>query len=138
MANYLYSAKNDAFFPTAFIDSYSEFDLSDAIEVDDSVYLEFINPPHGKVRSPGSDGLPEWVDIPPQTKKQAIEQAEYMVQTLMAEATVLMAPLQDADDIGEATDDELSKLKSWKKYRVMLNRIDTSLAPDIEWPQKPE
>ncbi|MBA0900655.1 tail fiber assembly protein, partial [Escherichia coli] len=21
----------------------------------------------------------------------------------------------------------------WKKYRVLLNRVDTSVAPDIEW-----
>ncbi|MBJ6787901.1 tail fiber assembly protein, partial [Escherichia coli] len=22
---------------------------------------------------------------------------------------------------------------AWKKYRVLLNRVDTSVAPDIEW-----
>ncbi|WP_161598535.1 tail fiber assembly protein, partial [Yersinia bercovieri] len=26
----------------------------------------------------------------------------------------------------------------WKTYRVLLNRIDTSKAPDIEFPQPPE
>ncbi|EHW7221068.1 tail fiber assembly protein, partial [Escherichia coli] len=25
----------------------------------------------------------------------------------------------------------------WKKYRVLLNRVDTSTAPDIEWPALP-
>ncbi|OKT75363.1 phage tail protein, partial [Escherichia coli] len=25
-------------------------------------------------------------------------------------------------------------LEAWKKYRVLLNRVDTSTAPDIEWP----
>ncbi|EKK0235785.1 tail fiber assembly protein, partial [Escherichia coli] len=25
----------------------------------------------------------------------------------------------------------------WKKYRVLLNRIDTSTAPDIVWPEIP-
>ncbi|EOA1639273.1 tail fiber assembly protein, partial [Escherichia coli] len=25
----------------------------------------------------------------------------------------------------------------WKKYRVLLNRVDTSTAPDIEWPTSP-
>ncbi|HAL6146605.1 TPA: tail fiber assembly protein, partial [Escherichia coli] len=24
-----------------------------------------------------------------------------------------------------------------KKYRVLLNRVDTSLSPDIEWPSQP-
>ncbi|EMG9853476.1 tail fiber assembly protein, partial [Escherichia coli] len=28
-------------------------------------------------------------------------------------------------------------LEAWKKYRVLLNRIDTSTAPDIEWPEIP-
>ncbi|EMB2912889.1 tail fiber assembly protein, partial [Escherichia coli] len=23
--------------------------------------------------------------------------------------------------------------EAWKKYRVLLNRVDTSVAPDIEW-----
>ncbi|WP_161598542.1 tail fiber assembly protein, partial [Yersinia bercovieri] len=26
----------------------------------------------------------------------------------------------------------------WKTYRVLLNRIDTSKAPDIEWPVAPK
>ncbi|EHX1465520.1 tail fiber assembly protein, partial [Escherichia coli] len=25
----------------------------------------------------------------------------------------------------------------WKKYRVLLNRVDTSTAQDIEWPVAP-
>ncbi|MGS6497004.1 tail fiber assembly protein, partial [Enterobacter hormaechei] len=25
-----------------------------------------------------------------------------------------------------------------KKYRVLLNRVDTSKAPDINWPEPPE
>ncbi|MEG0279651.1 MAG: tail fiber assembly protein, partial [Morganella sp. (in: enterobacteria)] len=74
---------------------------------------------------------------PPPTKEQLIEQAEAKKQRLMAEATVSMAPLQDADDIGEATDEELAQLKAWKKYRVALNRVDTSTAPNIDWPVKP-
>ncbi|HAL6907736.1 TPA: tail fiber assembly protein, partial [Escherichia coli] len=28
--------------------------------------------------------------------------------------------------------------EAWKKYRVLLNRVDTSTAPDIEWPEIPE
>ncbi|MTC25174.1 tail fiber assembly protein, partial [Providencia alcalifaciens] len=26
----------------------------------------------------------------------------------------------------------------WKKYRVLLNRVDTSTAPDVSFPEKPE
>ncbi|ENI3623931.1 tail fiber assembly protein, partial [Escherichia coli] len=31
-----------------------------------------------------------------------------------------------------------SLMEAWKKYRVLLNRVDTSTAPDIEWPEIPE
>ncbi|EON9774816.1 tail fiber assembly protein, partial [Escherichia coli] len=49
-----------------------------------------------------------------------------------------IAPLQDAVDLEIATEEETSLLEAWKKYRVLLNRVDTSTAPDIEWPVIPE
>ncbi|EFO4657795.1 tail fiber assembly protein [Escherichia coli] len=36
-----------------------------------------------------------------------------------------------------ATEVETSLLEAWKKYRVLLNRVDTSTAPDVEWPVIP-
>ena len=48
------------------------------------------------------------------------------------------APLQDAADLEIATEEETSLLEAWKKYRVLLNRVDTSTAPDIEWPEEPD
>ncbi|EHY3370425.1 tail fiber assembly protein, partial [Escherichia coli] len=48
-----------------------------------------------------------------------------------------IAPLQDAADLGIATEEEISLLEAWKKYRVLLNRVDTSTAQDIEWPVAP-
>ncbi|HHH1255415.1 TPA: tail fiber assembly protein, partial [Yersinia enterocolitica] len=32
---------------------------------------------------------------------------------------------------------EVTELAGWKRYRVLLMRIDTSKAPDIEWPSMP-
>ncbi|UMS00139.1 phage tail protein [Escherichia coli] len=49
-----------------------------------------------------------------------------------------MAPLQDAVDLGIVAAEETSLLVVWKKYQVLLNRVDTSTAPDIEWPVIPE
>nr|WP_244449032.1 DUF1983 domain-containing protein [Escherichia coli] len=48
-----------------------------------------------------------------------------------------LAPLQDAADLEIATEEEISLLEAWKKYRVLLNRVDTSTAQDIEWPALP-
>ncbi|TKK23458.1 hypothetical protein EcCFBP13530_04700 [Enterobacter cancerogenus] len=56
---------------------------------------------------------------------------------ILSVATQAMAPLQDAVDLGMATNAEAALLLERKKYRVLLNRIDTSNAPDIEWPASP-
>lgn len=55
----------------------------------------------------------------------------------MEEAGQAMAPLQDAVAIGMATDAESALLTEWQKYRVLLNRVDVSKAPDITWPVSP-
>ncbi|PPX14829.1 tail fiber assembly protein [Escherichia coli] len=57
-----------------------------------------------------------------------------MKQTLMDEASLKISILQDAVDLDMATGDEKTRLTSWKKYRVLLNRVDTLTAPDISWP----
>lgn len=64
--------------------------------------------------------------------------AEIQKQALMAEASAEIAPLQYAVDLGMATPEEKLSLNEWKKYMVMLNRVDTSTGPDIDWPQKPQ
>ena len=55
----------------------------------------------------------------------------------MDEANRIIAPLQDAVDISIASDTEITRLAEWKRYRVALSRIDTSEAPAIVWPVKP-
>lgn len=55
---------------------------------------------------------------------------------LLAQATLAIAPLQDAVDLDEATTDEAAMLKKWKQYRVAVNRIDlTQTSPP--WPAQP-
>ncbi len=49
----------------------------------------------------------------------------------------IIAPLQDALDLGIALESEELQLSAWKKYRVILNRVETSTAPDIIWPVYP-
>ncbi|EHB4099369.1 tail fiber assembly protein, partial [Salmonella enterica] len=40
--------------------------------------------------------------------------------------------------LGIATDEERKRLEAWELYSVMVNRVDTSTAPKIDWPKKPE
>lgn len=55
----------------------------------------------------------------------------------LAEEGTETVGVQDAVDLEIATEEENSLLEAWKKYRVLLNRVDTSTAPDIEWPAVP-
>ena len=57
---------------------------------------------------------------------------------LLNEANAQIECLQDAVDADIATDAEKNLLAEWKKYRVLLNRIDVNLAPNIEWIKKPQ
>ncbi|WP_196245622.1 tail fiber assembly protein, partial [Xenorhabdus bovienii] len=59
-------------------------------------------------------------------------------QNLMSTAREKIAICQDAVDLGIATDAEKSALTEWRKYRVLLNRIDCTTAPDIKWPKQPK
>lgn len=71
------------------------------------------------------------------TREEAIASAEIQKFRLLSEASEAIAPLQDAVDLDMATPGEESALKEWKKYRVMLNRVDTSLGADTAWPTPP-
>lgn len=71
------------------------------------------------------------------TQSELIAQADATKSSLMTAANEMIAPLQDAVDLGMATDEEVAQLTAWKQYRVLLNRVDTSTAPDILWPEIP-
>lgn len=72
------------------------------------------------------------------TVEDDIAEAEAIKAEQRLKADMVITPLNDAFDLGLATDAEISKLNAWRKFRVMLNRVDTSTAPDINWPEQPK
>ncbi|WP_145507144.1 tail fiber assembly protein [Yersinia alsatica] len=80
----------------------------------------------------------QWVTDSEKQYISEVQMAEDTKKQLLNEAAVRMAPLQDAVDTDIAIVDEKIQLAAWKTYRVLLNRIDTLRAPDIEWPTVPE
>ena len=78
-----------------------------------------------------------WVKDAEAEKLFRIREAEETKNSLMQVASEHISPLQDAVDLEIATEEETSLLAVWKTYRVLLNRVDTSVAPDIEWPVSP-
>jgi len=80
----------------------------------------------------------EWVTDTQAQHAAVVTQAEAKKQSLLDLATQKIAPLQDAVDLDMATDEEKVELVAWKKYRVFVNRVDTSTAPNITWPTSPD
>lgn len=63
-----------------------------------------------------------------------VANADIQKKELLAQASADISILHDAITLNMATDDEKSRLTAFQAYRVLLNRVDTSLAPDIVWP----
>lgn len=72
------------------------------------------------------------------TQEEQQEHARIEQRTRIAAVAKVIAPLQDAVDLGIANDAEKVRLEDWKRHRVMLNRLDVSAAPAIDWPPAPD
>ncbi|MEX0447967.1 tail fiber assembly protein [Xenorhabdus sp. SGI246] len=80
----------------------------------------------------------QWVTDIAAQQEYEVQQAEYEKRQLLNAATEKIAICQDAVDLDMATEEEKAALVVWKKYRVLLNRVDCSTAPDIAWPEPPK
>ena len=67
-----------------------------------------------------------------------VNQASIKKNQLLEKAASQLSYLQDAVDSQIASEQETQLLVEWKKYRVLVNRIDIELAPNIEWPNQPK
>lgn len=66
-----------------------------------------------------------------------LQQAENDLMQRMSEVNKTIAPLQDAVDLGMATEVEEVSLTAWRTFRVLLSRVDISTAPNVVWPEAP-
>ncbi|MQL47513.1 tail fiber assembly protein [Photorhabdus khanii] len=80
----------------------------------------------------------EWVVDKDLLKSHQIEEDKQQKATLLRQANETLSLLQDSVDLEIATEAEEIALLAWKKYRVLLSRVDISQAPDVEWPEVPE
>lgn len=121
-----------------YIDGLNSHIPDNAIEINSDEYQRlFDGQANGKIIATGNDGRPILRDAPELTNEQLVALAVRQRASLLATANAVIVPLQDAFDLGMATDAEGALLTEWRKYRVLLSRIDTSAAPDIEWPTPP-
>ncbi|WP_053007529.1 tail fiber assembly protein [Pragia fontium] len=59
-------------------------------------------------------------------------------QRLELQAKEMIVTLSDAIELELALPDDDLKLLAWRKYRVLLNQLDTKNAQDIKWPALPD
>lgn len=87
----------------------------------------------------------DWSQLVTQAMKDqaatALHIAALVSQTLArrAVADAAIAPLQDAVDIDDAAENDLVRLKAWKRYRVALMRLPQQAGYPVvvEWPALP-
>ncbi|KFB98595.1 hypothetical protein GTGU_04479 [Trabulsiella guamensis ATCC 49490] len=136
--NYSFSPSNCAFYANTLKETYyapANDWPSDAFEVSDDVTNEFTaQPPNGK-KLGVVDGLPVWIDVPPPTQEELTAENELIKCRLRTVADAEIAWRQDAVETGIASGEETAVLAEWKKYRVLLMRVDTAKP---EWPTVPD
>ncbi|BET62268.1 tail fiber assembly protein [Yersinia pseudotuberculosis] len=76
---------------------------------------------------------PSTIDISAQ-KAEFVTQAKLKKSKLISDASDRIEILKDRIEAGQ---DKAAELKLWKSYRIALDDIDVSTAPDIEWPVAP-
>ncbi|MFP1773528.1 tail fiber assembly protein [Lonsdalea quercina] len=131
-----YSAHENGFY----IDTINYEIPADVIEIPESTWNELLTAQAaGKIIMADNGGLPIATERPAPSAEELIVEAEAKKSVLRATADSAIAPLQDAVDLGIASEDESAMLNAWRKYRVLLNRLDTNSAAEseIEWPESP-
>ncbi|HFS8154199.1 TPA: tail fiber assembly protein [Enterobacter roggenkampii] len=139
---YVYSATSNAFYPVALKSSYEATGdwPVDGVEVDEAVFATYTGTaPSGKMMGADEKGYPAWVSTPPLTHEQQIAIAENEKVSRIVEANSFMNSKQwpGKAAIGRLKGDELAQYNLWLDYLDELEAVNTSAAPDIEWPGKP-
>ena len=79
----------------------------------------------------------DWVKDEQAEKDFYVAIAAGELKERMSLAINTISTLQDAVDLAMATEAEETRLTAWRTYRVLLSRIETASAPDIDWPPLP-
>ncbi|AIR07182.1 hypothetical protein JT31_21985 [Cedecea neteri] len=141
MNKYLYDAKTNAFYPLVMQDDYEAVNMwpEQGVEVDEDTFKEYQAPPPGKMRVAGDDGYPAWADIPPATHEELVAIANAQKQLLIDQANAYMNSRQwpGKAAMKRLSSDDFAKYNLWLDYLDALEAVDTTSAPDIQWPTLP-
>ncbi|MBL5920763.1 tail fiber assembly protein [Lelliottia amnigena] len=79
-----------------------------------------------------------WVKDVVALKAGQVADAEQQRRVLLAEADQITADWRTELALGIIDDGDKAKLTVWMKYIKAVKAVDTSTAPDINWPERPE
>ncbi|ELI9229924.1 tail fiber assembly protein [Yersinia enterocolitica] len=79
----------------------------------------------------------QWIKDTDAEKQYYLTEARQKKSILLEEAKTQIEILKDSIEFDIATPTAESELVAWRKYRVQLNQLDISAAPDIDWPEQP-
>lgn len=112
---------------------------SDAVQITDEYWQALLEGQStGQIITADKKGYPILTDRAPPTHEELVSAANYKKAALKAAADSEIDWRQDAVDGGYAEANEVTELAAWKKYRVLLMRVDTSKTPDLDWPKAPQ
>lgn len=106
--------------------------------VDDDVMEKFADtPPSGMRLGADKKGNPAWVDIPPLTHAELVEQTESKKRSLIAEVSQKTQLWQTQLMLGIITEEDKASLKEWMLYVQEVQAVDPSLGAAVVWPTPP-
>lgn len=110
----------------------------DSLEISDEKYAEMIKGIEaGKVLSSDDKGYPVLLDFT-LTKEQQIGEATIVKNGKVEDAMSKISVWQTELQLGIISDNDKASLINWLLYIKELQAVDTSSAPDIEWPLPPQ
>ncbi|EPV2474221.1 tail fiber assembly protein [Enterobacter asburiae] len=136
---YIWSPSQKGFYPSTEEDQFKAVGAwpDDGVEVSEINHDALYPIPNGKIIDT-VDGYPVWVDAPPPTQEELVAAAEQQKSTLLAEAQATISLWQTELQLGLISDEDKASLIAWMNYIKAVQAVDTSAAPDINWPEKPE
>lgn len=78
------------------------------------------------------------ISNPPPTHNELVAQADAKKTCLLDEANVITADWRTELALGIISNGDKAKLTAWMQYIRDVKAVDTSTAPNMEWPIRPE
>ena len=136
MQNVIYWFSDGLFYPSDI--DYKQIP-EDAVEVSAEDFSKAMTRQPDESFTVDGDGKVTIIPVPELTHEQLVEQAELQRQVLIDDAMQSVSVIQLKLQAGrKLTTDETAKLNATLDYIDAVTATNTSTAPDINWPVRPE